>query len=199
MVDPFCYVSHLSAMQRYGLTDRSPAALHITTPARSRWNEMRDRKTALDLGAMAGTLHPPLLHVRFRENVRRRPVAIHESSHPAEPIAIRGEGTRITTIGRTFVDALSEPALCGGIRHVLDIWEGNGREWLDQIVEAVDAFDAKIVKVRAGYILSERLHIEDDRIAAWQRFAQRGGSRKLDADAPYAPRYSERWMISLNV
>lgn len=199
IVDPFCYVSHLSAMQRYSLTDRSPDALHVTTPARSRWNEMRDRRMARDLGPLGTALPSPLQHLRFREKVRRRPVTVHESSHPAEPVEIRGERTRITSIGRTFVDMLSEPNLCGGFRHVLEVWEREGEEWLNPIIDAVDAFDAPIVKVRAGHILSERLDIEDDRVRAWERFAQRGGSRRLDPDAPYAPSHSERWMISLNV
>jgi len=199
IADPFCYVSHLSAMQRYGLTDRSPESLHLSTPKRALWNSMRDEKMVADLGDERDIEHPALLRFGFKERIRRRPVTIHETSHPAEPVTVRGERTRITSIGRTFVDMLAEPSLCGGIHHVLDIWDNEAERWTNEIIAAVDAITAKIVKVRAGYILSERLDVDDKRIAAWQAFAQRGGSRKLDPDAPYAPIFSERWMISLNV
>lgn len=200
IADPFCYVSHLSAMQRYGLTDRSPEALHLTKPARQVWNIMRRDKIATELPASdvddAGGL---LLHFGMNPTLRRRHVIVHETKYPTKPTEVRGERTRITSIGQTFVDMLAEPHLCGGIPHALDIWDDRAAEWLDAIIDAVDASESKIVKVRAGYILSERLDLNRPRIQAWRAFAQRGGSRKLDPDAPYAPVFSESWMISLNV
>jgi predicted transcriptional regulator of viral defense system len=92
---------------------------------------------------------------------------------------------------------LTEPSLCGGMHHVLDVWENetNGFE----ITAAIDQLDVKIVKVRAGYILSEVMDIDHPALHNWEKFAQRGGSRKLDPDAEYAPEFSERWMISINV
>ncbi len=200
IADPFCYVSHLSAMQQYGLTNRSPDALHLTTPARAIWNTLRDQKVQREFGPsdpQQGPF-PALLKYGFKSTVRGRPVVIHDTKYPAEPVSVRGERSRITSIGRTFADMLSEPHLCGGVRHVIDVWEDEAGKWSSDIIEAVDQLDSKIVKVRAGYLLSEVLGIEDDHIVAWEIFAQRGGSRKLDPDAPYAPTYSERWMISLN-
>lgn len=199
IVDPFAYVSHLSAMQRYGLTDRSPEALHLSTPTRPVWNELRRRKVEEDLGdEPEGDRLPPLPRMSLGETIRRRPVVVHETSDPAVPVSVRGEPTRITSIGRTFVDMLAEPALCGGIRHVLDVWRREAADWVPEIVEEADRTGSKIVKVRAGYLLTELLGVEDTRVDAWTRFAQRGGSRKLDPDAPYAPTFSERWMLSLN-
>lgn len=199
IADPFCYVSHLSAMQRYGLSDRNPAALHLTTPRRPIWNQMRDGKIAEELALIPDDPATLLARVGFKEKLRRRPVVVHETSHPTKPTWVRGEHTRIVPVGQTFVDMLSEPALCGGMRHVLDVWETHAAEWLEQVIPAVDASDAKIVKVRAGYILTERLDVDHPKVAAWQAYAQRGGSRKLDPEAPYEPVYSENWMISLNV
>lgn len=198
LVDPFCYVSHLSAMQRYGLTERSPEALHLSSPKRSLWNDMRDQKMAADLAGVTSGKALILAKIGFGSVVRRRPVVLHETSHPAATIEISGEKSRVAKIGRVFVDMLADPALCGGIRHVLDIWQGEALTWLNDIVPEVDKHPSKIVKVRAGYILTELLDIEDPRVDGWESCAQRGGSRKLDPDAPYASIFSERWMISLN-
>ena len=197
IADPFCYVSHLSAMQRYGLTDRSPEAAHLTTPARSVWNALRDAKVEREIDT--DVEYPPLLRVRFRERLRRRPVILHETIHPATPFPIAGERARIASIGRTFADMLSEPSLSGGIHHVMEVWEEHAEAWLEQIIAEIDETSRKIVKVRAGYLLDEHLGISDPRIRAWRRFAQRGGSQKLDPDTPYVPRFSESWMLSINV
>lgn len=199
IVDPFAYVSHLSAMQKYGLTDRSPKALHLTTPRRNIWNELRNQQVRSDLPDIE-TIEKPLLNrPGFRDTIRRRPVIVHISSHPWTPVPVRGEETRITSIGQTFADMLGEPGLCGGMRHILDVWEREADQWVADIVEAVNQLDSKIAKVRAGYILSEVLDIDHSAIKYWEQFAQRGGSRKLDPEGEYLPEFSERWMISLNV
>lgn len=198
IADPFCYVSHLSAMERYGLTDRSPEALHLSTPWRPLWNALRDERVAADASVRPRIDAPSLVRFGFKERVRRRPVIVHETRHPAVPTSVSGERTRITDIGRTFADMVDMPDLCGGMRHVLDVWENSALNWSNAIIAGVDSLDSKIAKVRAGYILTERLGLDDERIERWEAFAQRGGSRKLDPDGPYIQPYSERWMISIN-
>ena len=199
IADPFAYVSHLSAMQRYGLTDRSPQALHLTSPKRPLWNALRSERALHDLPEVQRVESPILNRPGFRDTIRRRPVVVHVSSHPWNPSPISGEETRITSVGQTFADMLTEPGLCGGMRHVLDVWENVAGQWVSEIIAAIDQLDIKIVKVRAGYILSEIMDIDHPALHNWQKFAQRGGSRKLDPDADYAPNFSERWMISINV
>lgn len=199
IVDPFVYISHLSAMQRYGLTDRSPQALHLTTPKRPLWNALRDERLRKDLPALENIKRPVLNRPGFKDTLRRRPIMMHASSHPWTPSPLSGEETRITSIGQTFADMLNEPHLCGGMRHVLDIWGNEADQWLSEIVAAIDQLDSKIAKVRAGYILSEVMDIDHPTLHNWEKFAQRGGSRKLDPEADYAPEFSERWMISINV
>lgn len=200
MVDPFAYISHLSAMQRYGLTDRAPEALHMTTPARALWTQLRDARMEDDYEEEISRVNlPPLIRIGIHAQVRRRPVVMHESKHPADPVSIAGSVSRIAQIGRVFVDMLDQPVLCGGIQHVLDCFERHSEDWFSDIVAAVDAFDSPIVKVRAGYILDEMLGMPHPHIAGWTRCAQRGGSRKLDPQAPYGSRFSEKWMIAINV
>lgn len=200
LVDPFAYISHLSAMQRYGLTDRAPEALHMTTPARTLWTEMRNARMDADYADESADADlPQLMRIGFGDTVRRRPVILHESSHPAEPEQIAGSANRIASIGRVFVDMLDQPQLCGGIQHVIDCFDRHAESWLGEIVTATDAFDRAIVKVRAGYLLDERLALSSPTVLRWLDFAQRGGSRKLDPHSPYGSRYSEKWMMALNV
>lgn len=200
LADPFCYVSHISAMNRYNLTDRTPIELHLTTPDRPVWNRLRDQKMDAEIPNISPLVEVPLLNrIGFKKRVRRREISLHETMHPAEPIPIRGENARIAPIGHVFVEMLENPGLCGGIRHVLDVWENEARDWLSEIITQIDKHTSKIVRVRAGYILEERMGVSNTVIASWVQDAQRGGSRKLDPDSPYASTYSKRWMISLNV
>lgn len=200
LADPFCYVSHLSAMHRYGLTSRIPARLYITTPERTLWNRLRDAMMRRDYG---DDLHIhdiiPLQQYGFLPKIRRLETIRHESKFVAKTVEIKGSFTRISAIGDTFVEMLNNPNLCGGMAHVLEVWQQHAHTYLDDIITAVGRCPIEIAKVRAGYILDEYMQTQDTRISAWLDFAQRGGSRLLDPEGSYQPKFSEKWMISLNV
>jgi predicted transcriptional regulator of viral defense system len=192
LVDSTIYVSHLSAMQRYGLTNRRPKTLLLTRlDPRKSLPAGSDRESGLLAKLSPKTISHPK-HVRGRE------IQIFQTAHPGDAQEARGAFERVASIGRTFLDSLDEPALCGGMPHVLDVWRTHARTYLDLIVPAIDAAPSKLAKVRAGYILDEVLGVSDSRVAAWRQFAQRGGSRLLDPEKLYAPIFSERWMLSLN-
>lgn len=198
LIDRTCYVSHLSAMQQWGLTDRNPNALILTRP---------DRKTATAQiqSYMAEVLENneinpfPLRIVGHPPRVRRRSIRMYESKTAGVFLKKRGTETRLSTIGQTFLDMLQKPELCGGMSHILDIWEEYAKTYLDEIVEAVDTTTNGLVKSRAGYILQERLSLYHPGIEHWKKFGQRGSSRKLDPAKAFASTFSETWMISLNV
>ena len=111
----------------------------------------------------------------------------------------RGTEMRMSTVGQTFLDMLQRPDLCGGMSHVLDVWEEHASTFLDEIASTVDRTAKALVKSRAGYILDERLGLHHPCIERWKTLGQRGGSRKLDPTRDFAPAFSGTWMISLNV
>jgi hypothetical protein len=49
-LDPFAYVSHLSAMEYHGLTDRFPKILYMTRPALPQWRDQAKARMSRDLG-----------------------------------------------------------------------------------------------------------------------------------------------------
>lgn len=193
LVDPAIYVSHLSAMQRYGLTNRRPKELLLTrADPRKAPQESPDRQDLVSAKLSPKAISHP-------KKVRGREIKVFDTAHPGAMQETRTGFDRIASIGQTFLDTLEEPALCGGMPHVLDVWRQHAPTYLNLIVPAIDTAPKKLAKVRAGYILDEILGVSDSRVMAWRQFAQRGSSQVLDPAKPYAPVFSERWMLSLNV
>ena len=198
VADPLCYVSHLSAMHRWGLSDRSSKALICTRPDRKASTVQLTNMMSNNLDSL-----PPkrvrLNYIGHPKSVRNRPLRIFESKTAGVSIKLRGTGIRISTIGQTFLDMLQHPELCGGMAHALDIYEEHASTWLGEIIASVDSASSKLVKSRAGYILEERLGFHHKNFETWKDLGQRGGSRKLDPTKAFDSIYSETWMISLNV
>jgi len=184
LIDPFCYVSHISAMQRYSLTNRIPEALIISTPRN--WASLRDKKITRDYTNLEeGDYIAPLKQIGWPDIIRNRRVSLHKTVRSPAVKQIRGSFARIAAVGEVFVQMLDRPELCGGMKHVIEVWENNASIYFDDIIKAVDLAQESIIKVRAGYLLEERLNLSHPSISAWSAFAQRGGSRKLDPSAEY--------------
>lgn len=201
-LDPFAYVSHLSAMEHHGLTDRFPKILYMTRPPATEWRKQAAVRTAKDLGerltayeeAGLPRLVPPKI-----ASVGRTVIQFYERSQLGAFRLVAGSSLRVATIGRVFLDMLREPSLCGGIQHVIDIYQSEAKRYLQFIVDEVDRHGQPIDKVRVGYMLTEVCRLDDPVVSDWQQFAQRGGSRKLNPDEEYVPDFSARWQLSINV
>ncbi len=203
-VDPFCYVSHLSAMEHHGFTDRMPKLLFLSAPKPAAWTRLANEKMQKDLGEdlkeyMEAGL-PTLRRLRLPK-IAGKTVSVQTSAHydSGAYVTTQGMALRVSGIGRTFLDMIREPDLCGGIYHVLDIFAQNAPRYLRLILDEVQQHGSGIDKARVGYILDERLGLSDPRIETWAKNVQRGGSRKLVAQSPYAPVFSEKWALSLNI
>lgn len=201
--DPFCYISHLSAMEYHGLTDRMPEQLYVSTPAPIQWRKFAHERMSKDLGEDLALFREQSLPRPTRSSLNKiagKSLSVSSSLHLGAYRTLKDEHFRVATIGRTFLDMLRDPDQCGGIYHVLEVWRTHAAGARRLIIDEVDQHASGIEKVRAGWILEEVCGIRNDlRIEAWTAAAQRGGSRKLCAANPYSPEFSERWAISINV
>ena len=201
-VDPFAYLSHLSAMEYHGLTNRLPKMLFISTPPRKEWSEFAAQKMEKDChGFLTGYLKgqlPKLVNIQF-DKIQKTQITSYASVHRGAFKNIEGRKLRVSTIGRTFLDMLRKPDYCGGMRHVMEIFGSSTAQYKRLIIDELDRHGNSIEKARAGYLLEDYGHIQDEKINEWAKHVQRGGSRKLDPEGLYRESFSERWSLSLNV
>ena len=203
LANPFGYISHLSAMHRWGLTNRRPEALHLTMPPASAAQPLVEQRMAADYGAPFSSLPlnqaVKLRFIRHPDTVRGRKISVYETRHPGQWLQVRDAQARLATVGQTFVDTVERPQYCGGMGHVIDVWREYAITYREEIIVAVDEIATPIAKVRAGYLLDDMLEQGDDsRIQSWVRFAQRGSSRVLDPARDFNTAHSEKWMLSIN-
>jgi predicted transcriptional regulator of viral defense system len=201
-IDPFGYVAFLSAMAYHGLTNRLPKILYFISPEPGLWRSLADEKMQKDLGGLFELYRqaelPLLRHSKVEkldgmliEQIRTKTIGGWRNA--------RDGALRVTGIGRTFLDMLQRADLCGGIRHVLEVFEESASPHLSAIIAELNMHGTKVDRVRAGYILEEYCHLSDPRIDTWTIDASRGGSRKLDPQSEYSSNFSEKWALSINV
>ena len=203
ILDPFAYLSHLSAMDYHGLTQRMPALLSLSSPPPAEWSQFALARMKRDLSEplletyrAAGL--PTLTRPRL-DKIERQIVKVYSSMHLGAFITVRDRALRVATVGRTFLDMIREPDLCGGIYHVVEVFEAHAATYLRLITDEIAQHGTKIDQSRAGYLLDERCGLKSPTLDRWQAEAQRGGSRKFYAKSDYSSRFSERWSLSINI
>lgn len=201
-VDPFAYVSHLSAMEYHGLTDRFSKILYLTTPTDREWREQAQSKMGKDLREQMESYRnaklPLLRRLDFERVEGMRVERMRRSSRGAFKV-IKSPPIRVAMVGRVFLDMVREPENCGGMQHVVDTYQEHGHSYLSLIADEVERHGTAVEKVRAGYLLDEVCHLHHPVIDGWIQHAQRGGSRMLDPTGEYASCYSDKWKLSINV
>ena len=101
IADQFCYISHISAMQRYGLTDRRPEALYLTQATPKSAREMIAKQITADFGNVSNDEEfevPSIPATHHPKRVRRRPVRTKTTTHFGEWRSVRGTASRIASI-----------------------------------------------------------------------------------------------------
>lgn len=198
-LNPFCYISYLSAMDWHFLTDRIPKNLHVTTCTKEEFKRKSARKLSIDFPGITDDVLPNLKHHKVSKMIRTKNIIEHtRSDYSDKKTLLNTGGIRVSSIGETFLDMLRYPNLCGGINHVLDVFDEHAVNYLPNIVKEINRKGGPIDKIRAGYVLEERLGIEHPSFDEWKTHVQRGGSRKLVPTSAYENKHSETWCISLN-
>lgn len=200
--DPFSAISHLSAMEWHGLTNRISETVFVTTPSATQWSSLAHEQMVKDLGSQLYRFReverlPSLTRVTI-EKLGRRPLSRHETKSKFSVVK-GGEFIRVTSIGRTYLDMLREPQLCGGLPHVFECIRDGGKRHLRLILNEFENHGTAIDKVRMGFLLETLCSIKNQDLDRWAgSFASRGGSRKLDPQMPYEPKFSSKWCLSIN-
>lgn len=193
---PYAMLSHRSALIHHGLTTLRPSVFTVTVA--------RPRPTGLfPVGTEAaewtglrppGSHHPPTLRgltLRIHTTERSRFFG-HEVD------LRRGLPLRVTSLERSLLDCLLAPELSGGSLIVFEAWmEARDRLDVDRLVSLADRYGIRVLQVRTGFLL-ERLGLRHPALDEWRRLAQRGGSNRLVAGAPYSGDVNPIWNLSLN-
>lgn len=208
--NPLCYVSHLSAMEVHGITNRMPSTTYFTSPDHATWKStiarhraiyLQDKRIPSDNELIAFVRYRDESPTESRKLRGKQRINLVKTNKWSERNAIQTQGYRVSTIGRTFLDMVSKPEYCGGMSHVISVFEEWGKLYKNQILMEASNYGNKIEKSRIGYLMEEIVGITNNStLDDWAETAvQRGGSRRLNPHNSFEPTISERWCLSINV
>jgi predicted transcriptional regulator of viral defense system len=190
-------------MEWHHLTGLIPHAIHLVTCPPKQFKILSNKLAADDFIAPENMPGVPFPHHRINEKVIMT-YTIHEHSrknYKSMPIQKDSGGIKVAPVGQTFLDMLKEPNFCGGIHHVLEVFEEHAERYLPLIIRTTEKQGSTIDKMRVGYLLEEHFRFakKTPTVENWKKLAQRGGSRILVAGEPYANTFSETWCLSINL
>lgn len=185
---PYGYVSYLTAMNIYNLTNRFPKSIDFVAPNRDIWKK----------NISENHINKPIMYPSEVIKFKNKKINLHSRKY-LMTYTTRGQNIRVIDIGCLFLEMLRFPDKCGGFQHVFEIYEEMGEIFSEEILIATEKYGNNIDKSRVGYIFEKLLGIKDNRINNWRVTAvYRGGSRKMIAENPYSNIYDEDWNLSLN-
>lgn len=204
---PETYISNLSAMRFYSITDRLPKVTQLVTPTRAEWK----KKAQIDflkfnelynLDVETASLYKKY-SIPFPDTKNGRLLNFQcetYSKSQVSPYTQMPDGTRIIAIGNLFIEMLENFIPCGGIDHVLDTYINFGLIFKEEIFTSLPQY-SNITQAKVGFIFEQLLGLKNNNFLSEIKYKQReirGGSRKFISFEPYSDIYSPEWNISLN-
>lgn len=168
-----CYIGGWSAAEHWGLTEQIFGSLCLMTSTRPRNRKLVLRKARFELHTVAAT------HFIGLKTVWRG-----------------GTRVQVSDPARTMVDMLADPALAGGIRHLIDML-GNLLHDHPAQVPKLGVYASQLgigaVFKRLGFLL-QRYHPDQGALIALCRTSLSAGYAKLDPALP-AERLVTAWRV----
>jgi len=198
---PYAYLTHLSAMRHYSITDRIPKKIQIEIPSRSKWKALiiEDIKK-MDVSARDKDLilkylprYPKSDEIYFKKRI------LVSSTRTPLPNLTLDNGIRVIEIGALFVEMINNPKECGGIEHVMDIFQEYGLVFKKKIYKA--ALESSLIsQTRIGFIFEQILKQSDLEIIKMKNRNKdlRGGSRVFLTGEDFSNIINIEWNLSLN-
>ena len=198
---PYAYLTHLSAMRHYSITDRIPKKIQIEIPSRPKWKSLlvEDIKKmdvlAKDKDMILNYLprYPKSNEIYFKKRI------LVSSTSKSLPYLTLDNGVRVVEIGALFVEMINNPIECGGIEHVMDVFEEYGLIFKKKIYKA--ALESSLIsQARIGFIFEQILEQSDTEILKMKSRNKdlRGGSRVFLTGEDFSNVINIEWNLSLN-
>ncbi|WP_457809507.1 type IV toxin-antitoxin system AbiEi family antitoxin domain-containing protein [Kushneria sp. EE4] len=192
------YISHLSAMAWYGVTDRIPKLIYFTTCSQKMWKEKSLSEITERIGSLSVAKNFMPVFPISGEHFGKEVIVISTSNYlvPRE----NERGVRVRDIGNLFLDMLKNPNRCGGESHVISVFFEHAEIFQRQIIKAADKYGTAIDQARVGFFFEKVLEKDIPIIKKWKdsKSNQRGSSRLFIANGEFHSHYDSEWNLSIN-
>lgn len=219
---PLGFLSHLTAMNLYGIGTTKSTGIYITCPNRVDWKNLclkkiKNRFKLLNVNVMPSAKDYTSFNNLILSNQAILDPYPHQSvleeAGSTKPLIIVNRKnivesewwnhSHIQNIVDLYIDMLRSPHYCGGISHVLFVYKEQllkDKELLFAIIDSLNNSGTIIDRARFGYIFDKILNINSSIILKWkeEQKDKRGSSRKLFSNFDFNSFYDEDWNISIN-
>lgn len=200
IIYPYGYLSHLSAMQYYDLTDKLPITVFMTFLSNEEWKITATKEHSEKVASFFPDDEVLFYLPRYpvEDEYFKKRLAFKRVKK-LEPHTEFDNKLKVINIGELFIQMLQEPDLCGGFDHVLDTYNEYGKIFLKKILKSLDTA-SKIDQTRVCFMLDKVLELKHPKIDLIKESmqGQRGSSRKMISKEPFSSYFCLEWNISLN-
>ena len=218
---PMGFLSHLTAMNLYGIGNTQTSGIYFTCPARKDWK-----------GLCLKNIKQRFKHFTISDSISKEYIEINGvvlstqsilDPYPHQNILEEAGSTKaliivnkkssvesewwnhchIQNIVDLYLDMFRAPHYCGSISHVLKIYQNSlikDENLLQELISTLDKTGSIIDRARFGYIFDKILGIQIPQLKKWKDEQQnkRGSSRKLFSNFDFDSFFDDEWNISIN-